>query len=576
MAVDSYVETLGQMVQLLREYKPGTVTLENITKLCQTLGLESFVDDINNKLARLSTASKIIVIDIDFDKIQNRVKDVKLVLASNFDYFNYFIDDFDSSKGETNNILLNSLTLYDDLKKFHSNLQFLYLLDTYSQVDIDNATSNTANTTGSLSTTSTTLGMTHTSSMGYNSIDNAMANGINISDSAISSSHKNINANSNNNNNNHSGKLDLFKYFTELTQYTIKYFKENDIKLNVVANLNNKIGIYITNPKQPSSEDANTGFEIVARITLEKSKNPQHRLFEYIYSPTTKNWINESPDSNILGVSLILELLNTDICFPESFITNEMVFEHSKENLKDKTKYNSQVLDNVVINTENDNEDLLLLNDFSSKLINVTKIDISNDALDLLSDLLKWMEWYTVVLTPLLEILDKNTKAKQSGDDKRTSHHRHLASHHHHQHNTRLSSITMGSNGLQPTALRHRRSSSKNKKPNLTEATMLKDEGLQQFNLHEIISQPVTEQSDLPLALYPNNEEALIIDGEDSNDKMDIDDNTISTTTIPENKEKQFIISEDHIELDSDLHCDLYGTRNDWDIFMKDIRNYVK
>ena len=57
MAVDSYVDTLGQMVQLLRDYKPGSVTLENLTKLCQTLGLESFVDDINNDLARLSTDS---------------------------------------------------------------------------------------------------------------------------------------------------------------------------------------------------------------------------------------------------------------------------------------------------------------------------------------------------------------------------------------------------------------------------------------------------------------------------------------------------------------------------------------
>lgn len=550
MAVDSYVDTLGQMVQLLRDYKPGSVTLENLTKLCQTLGLESFVDDINNDLARLSTASKIIVIDIDFDKQKNKVKDVKLVLASNFDYFNYYIDNYDISKGESNNILLNSLTLYDDLKQFYNNLQFLHLLDTYSQVDIDNATS----TTATVSITNSTIGMAHTTSMGYNSIDGTMSN-IDSGNSTTSNTSKN-------------GKLDLFKYFTELKQYTIKYFEENSIKLDVVANLNNKIGLYIT--KLPSENKKCP--EIIARVTLEKSKNPQHRLFEYIYSETTKNWINESPDNNINGVSLVLEIFNSGMYFPESFITNEMIFEHSSENTRDKNKFVSQLLNNIVTNNQDSKDEFNLLNDFTSNLINVRKIDISNDNLDILEDILKWMEWYSVVLSPLLDMIAQNIKTRKHKDEKKDIHH------HHSHHRRRLSSLTMGPSGLQNSPMRHRRSSSKNKKPSLTESTMLKDEGLQQYNLHEIIAQPVVEESDLSLALDPSNEEALIIDGDEGNDNMDIDDsNTVSTTIIVrENKEKQVVISEDHIQFDiNNLECSLYESREKWETFMEELNKYL-
>lgn len=555
MVADSYVESLGQMVQLLREYKPGSVTLENITKLCQTLGLESFVDDINNDLARLSTASKIIVIDIDFDRQINKVKDVKLVLASNFDYFNYYIDNYDVTKGESNNILLNSLVLYDDLKQFDKNLQFLYLLDTYSQVDIDNATS----TTVTASMTNSAIGMSHNSSMGYNSIDGTM-NNVESSNPTPSNANKN-------------GKLDLFKYFTELKQYTIKYFKENNIDLDVMANLNNKIGLYVTKPKSNSVDEDKGCPEIIARITLEKAKNVQHRLFEYVYSDTTKNWINESPDNNICGVSLILEIFNTDMYFPESFITTEMIFEHSPEHSREKNKFVSQLLNNLTINSKDGKEELHLLNDFTTNLINVRKIDISNDNLDILGDILKWMEWYNVVLTPLLTMINKNVKDTKYKDDKKDIHH-----HHNSHHRRRLMSLSMGTVGIQNPPFRHRRSSSKNKKPSLTESTMLKDEGMQQYNLHEIIAQPVTEESGLSLELDPNNEEALIIDGDEGNNNMDIDiDNAIpSTNFASETKEKQIIISEDHIQFDlNNLDCSLYDTRVDWDAFMEELTKFI-
>lgn len=128
---DAYAETLGQMICLLQEYKPGLVTLENITRLCKTLKLESFTDNIDNETIRLSTASKIIVIDMDFHKSDKQVKDVKLVLASNFDNFNYYND------GDNGNILFNSLSCFPNLQTFYYNLRFLTTLDTHSNIETE-------------------------------------------------------------------------------------------------------------------------------------------------------------------------------------------------------------------------------------------------------------------------------------------------------------------------------------------------------------------------------------------------------------------------------------------------------
>lgn len=118
------------MVQLLLDYKPGCRTLSNVIKLCQTLGLESFVDQVDSTKSRLSIASKIVVIDIDYEKEMETILDVKLVLASNFDRFNYFNENGD-------NILLKSLSDSRDLKAFHHNLNFLVFLDSYSNIDIE-------------------------------------------------------------------------------------------------------------------------------------------------------------------------------------------------------------------------------------------------------------------------------------------------------------------------------------------------------------------------------------------------------------------------------------------------------
>ncbi|AET38946.1 Med1p Ecym_3463 [Eremothecium cymbalariae DBVPG len=130
---DAYFELLGKMITRFVNYKPGSITLENITRLCQTMGLESFVDQVDTNISRLSIASKIIVIDIDYETTDGKVIDVKLVLASNFDKFDYF-------NGNAN-ILYRSLTAYSDLHEFHHNLKFLTLLDAYSSIDIESTTS---------------------------------------------------------------------------------------------------------------------------------------------------------------------------------------------------------------------------------------------------------------------------------------------------------------------------------------------------------------------------------------------------------------------------------------------------
>ena len=239
MTTDKYTDTLNEMITLFKNYKPGIVTLDNITKLCQTLGLESFIDDVDNEVARLSTASKIIVIDIDFIKSEGKVKDVKLVLASNFDNFNYFenknpLESGLQSQDKESNILLKSLIEYPNLNEFHENLEFLYLLDSYSLLDVDS--NNSVHGSGGLHGS----GNNHSDSNNNNTTTGNLSNGAN--NSPIGSNNtKNANGNNNNNNNSSSNnqleknKLDLFKYYTELSQYIQDYLLDRGIKWNVAT-----------------------------------------------------------------------------------------------------------------------------------------------------------------------------------------------------------------------------------------------------------------------------------------------------------------------------------------------------
>ncbi|CCD22666.1 Med1p NDAI_0A05110 [Naumovozyma dairenensis CBS 421] len=575
MAVDEFDETIGQMIELFKEYKPGVITIDNITKLCHTLGLESFIDDVDATTLRLSTASKIIVIDIDFNKSDGKVKDVKLVLASNFDNFNYFNDDKDrSSTSTTKNILLNSLTLYQDLQVFHHNLQYLYLLDTFSQIDVD---------TGASASNDVGTGYSETSLSNNNGSINA----------AITT-----------------GKLDLFKYFTELSHYLKQYFNDNSIDSEIKTNLNDKFGIYII-----SKDDAEVP---IAKLYFEKSNDPQHRLYEYIYSTETKSWINESSESFTCGINLIMELItknptdeyNSNIWFPQDFISTELIIQKNNTNVNDSSRSSIPIhnglkpiilLESLAYNFTNSpyqyDQKIQFMNDFTTNLIPITRFNINNDNLELISEIFNWISWMTKILLTTFQLI---TKIQELGEDNGNEF------------------FTRGTvRHPSVTALRHRRSSHKNKRPSVTESTMFKDERFQQFNLHEIMAEPViieeqdsdvvmeVDENDGPTDININNNNNILENSGDQNDQtnttsntaigidnlginlnqeMDIDkpeetnikkgENTISNTG--KDNVTEFIMSEDHVSLGKLYTCSFYDDIKEWDLFVEKLKTFLQ
>ncbi|SCW01280.1 LAFE_0D09098g1_1 [Lachancea fermentati] len=381
---DSYVETLGQMIDLFQNYKPGLITLDNVTRLCQTLGLESFIDILDNDISRLSTASKIIVIDIDYQKSKRKVKDVKLVLASNFDNFNYYND------GDKSNILFNSLDVFPDLHAFYHNLKFLTLLDNYSQIEADSDGSN-----------------------------------------------KN-------------GKFDLFKYFTELFSFLSTYLQDRPLKFNVKANVDNQFGIFIYHEQV-----------CVAKVVLEQSTDPEHRLYEYAFQ--NDEWINENLQNFTSGVALTLEIV-PEVYFPQELVASELLIELDADR---------------PFAIQNHHQRIQLFNDFTSELIPARKFNISNDNLDLLYEILKWVNWWHQVFFPVLSTL-KCPQTHPSVESKRRS----------------SSTSTSNSTLRRASFARRRRSSAKGRRPSINESKILKDEGMQQFTLNEIMNQPVLDEND--------------------------------------------------------------------------------
>lgn len=512
MATDEYSERLDEMIELFQEYKSGSVTLDNITKLCQTLGLESFIDDIDTETARLSTASKIIVIDIDFSKARKRVVDVKLVLASNFDNFNYFID-HQSSDSISNNILLNSLTQYPDLHEFHSNLKFLHLLDNFSNIEID-----PANT----------------------SVNTNFGPGNGSSTSANESSSYSTNF---------TGKLDLFKYYTELALFIRQYFAKSAARFTVSTNLNNSFGIYISNKEQT----------LLAKIYFEKSKDPQHRLYEFVHTEGNGGWINESPESYASGISLVMEILPEDEFidwFPQDFIPADMIVQKNKladENelkhsetanlseLLSKSKSNSKIADNIH-----------LMNDFTTKLIKVRKFDISNDNIDVLMEILNWLEWSELILKQLYHLILEKDGILDN-------------------HDPNILDSSLGSISTlrrrSSVGQKRRRHSNKNRRPSITEAAMLKDEGLQQFNLHEIMTDPGTNLTTISNKTSHSDQNVL------KNEKMtiEVDEVAIEDPLCP----LQLLISEDHVSLAGIAKCSLYDRHETWNSFIDILKSRI-
>lgn len=546
MAVDIYVETLKKMIEMFQEYKPGSVTLDNITKLCQTLGLESFIDDIDSNTSRLSTASKIIVIDIDFDKKEEIVKDVKLVLASNFDHFNYYntsIDHIPQAPGSTpdtydknKNILYNSLTQYPTLHEFHHNLQYLYLLDSYSHLEVD--ASNTSN-----------------------NVENGTEN---------SSS---INISSRNSNTTAPGNLDLFKYYTELSRFLNEYFVVDKATFSVTTNMNDMFGIYINSTDSPQTS--------LARIYLEKAKDPQSYLYEYTFSSTDSQWVNEHPDSFSVGISLVLEIIDDSICaFPIDLIPKEVIFEEAEGTSENQnvmfsvpSSSNKKGLALSIINMPltSKRSTINIMNDFTTNMVDIKKFDVSNDNLDMITEILRWHKWYKVVIKPILEILTESDNTNQTSSQNSNFNHTrliHSRSHIKPEHPSK--NIAFQSNG---------------KRPSVTEATMLKDEGLQQFNLNEIMSEPVIneEEEETGQGVFDsqdNYSSSKIPSSFNNNIDMEEDVNKNHQENISSHSKKiddkpYLVLSEDQVMLGDIARCNIYDDVHQWDSFIEKLKAFI-
>lgn len=500
MSADSYGAKLDEIIQLFQDYKSGSVRLDNITKLCQTLGLESFIDDIDSQTSRLSAASKIIVIDIDFAKEKGKVTDVKLVLASNFDNFNYYVsqqgNDGASNDGASSNILLNSLTQYPDLHEFHHNLKYLHLLDTFSNIDID--ASNTSS--------------------------NANVNGNNSTNSVETNGHSG-----------YSGKLDLFKYHTELVQFINDYFEANSASFKVDANLNNRFGIYIfaTQESRP-----------LAKIYLKESKDPQQRLYEFIYNKESQDWINESAENYTCGVSLVMEILSDELSswFPQDFVPDDLIQGISSgEGEKASTLFDLNELIQSSTNNGQLSTKFELVNDFNNKLINLRTFNISNDNLNLILELLNWLRWSETVLHNVFTLAfgssELTTDAKPTDGQILSEHPRQRRS---------------------SASCKRRRFSGRNRRPSITEATMLKDEGFQQFTLHEILTDPSSTVDNT------NTSDSTSKTTHDGDQVIDVDEDPI-----------QLVVSEDHVSLADIARCSLYDGPEKWKAFIDAIQVYT-
>lgn len=389
---DTFVETLNEMIQMLLNYKPGNRTLSNVIKLCQTLGLESFVDQVDTNKSRLSIASNIVVIDIDYENEMETILDVKLVLASNFDKFNYF-----NEQGE--NILLTSLSNVQDLKAFHHNLNFLVFLDSFSNIDIESG---------------------HTS-------------------------------------------LDLFKYYSDLPKMLQDYLQDQHLPFQVKVNENSTFGIVIY--------DAN-GENAIGTVCLERAPNSDSPFYEYIYDPKLKEWVNESSDASTQGINLVLKFADV-IGFPETWITQELRVDNSTP-LKTFAIPQQPQLKNSV----------KLQNELTSELLLMDTFRISNEDISLLPDFLKWYLWHKLVLEEMLKAITLDPSS--SGN-----------------------ALNAGNSGTMQAKPRRRSSIMGNRKPSMSESMMLRDSGISQFTLKEIMDQPAVSDTE--------GDDMMDIDNDDNN-----------------------------------------------------------
>ncbi|CDO92462.1 unnamed protein product [Kluyveromyces dobzhanskii CBS 2104] len=414
---DAFVESLNEMIQKLLNYKPGSRTLSNVIKLCQTLGLESFVDQIDSTKSRLSIASNIVVIDIDYENEMETILDVKLVLASNFDKFNYF-----NEKGE--NILLTSLSDVQDLKAFHHNLKFLVFLDSFSNIDIESG---------------------HTS-------------------------------------------LDLFKYYSDLPKMLQEFLVDQKLPFKVRTNENSTFGISIYD---------SDGVNRIMSVGLEVTPNLDRPFYEYVYDSKLKDWLNESSDASTQGISLVLKFAEP-VVFPETWLSPEILIDEKPKLFE--LPHQSQLKHTIKLQNELTSE-MLLLDSFR----------ISNEDISLLPDFLKWYNWHKIVLEELFKLIMQEN----------------------------FNNISNSSSGTTQSKPRRRSSVLSNRRPSMTDSMMLRDSGILQYTLKEILDQPV------------------ISDGEDED--MDID------------KEKQLhiVLNEEFVYLGKQQSCSYHDNDEEaWKTFV--------
>lgn len=556
---DEYVEVLGELIDLLKEYKPGSITLDNVTKLCQSMGLESFIDELDGEFSRLSTASKIIVIDIDYNKSEHKVQDVKLVLASSFDNFDYSNEQIED--GASSNILLSSLTEYDSLQEFHHNLEFLYLLDTYSYVDSDNVSNNVSSQTGLSSAPNTST----------------------VSD--------NDRKRTNEGKLNNDGKLNLFKYFRELKKYLNLFIKETmNGRYRVIANAGNRFGLYIF-----KIDDCSINSKPLAKIYFEKSSDPNQRLYEYIYSPDAGSWINENSENYTVGVNLVFEIIDYDetegvYWFPKELFPTELLIDVNDLETNRKV---TDVLSHAYYEVGTDKKKTIqLMNDFTTELIRIRRFNINNDNLDLISDILNWALWYKKVLLPIYLILSESISDNHDQQLRFEIRKNELPMNNGGTvfMNPPQNSGKMSTQRTSGSFQRRRRSSNKGKRPSISESNVFREEGLQQFSLHEIMSERNTQEEETDNLNISGNEDNIsqsfvstqeLIGGNDiiATNKMDIDEEAVKEESEdPENitDTNLLLVNEDHISFTGLGHCSFYDGTDKWNVYMTELHQQLQ
>ncbi|KAL6942111.1 hypothetical protein ACO0QE_003277 [Hanseniaspora vineae] len=487
---DDFKNQLSEMIDLLQVYCPGKISKENVECLCQILGLETFIDNLSaNAGTRLSIASKIIVIDIDFDNSsEHLVKDAKLVLASNFDNFNYY-----NAENKTN-ILFNSLksSNYSDLSIFTKNLKFLRLLDAYSNTSLDDDSENNSGN-GEL------MGKTQS---GGTSPEN------NLHPSRYSVSSGNTNGRMSNSMNNspadrspfskmrgnkQASSFDLFRYYTNLEDYLIAFLAEFEPYLTITSNVNDIFGIYFINKK--------TGKTIMKLSIKERkpSDNSPGILQEFQYQQN--KWVCENPNKVIEGLFLALDIIDPDLLFMEDLVSPDLVLDTLPGKTYTVPTTNS---DHVAISGSRS-----IQMTFTSAFHQFHTFNVSNENLESLKDITKWALWFQSVLAPSFNKCVKQIKLRKAQN--KTNH-----------------------GGLH-------RLSGENRRPSLS---IMKEEGIGELNMHELLKNSTPDEDVLMDDVLPVAES---LPADTYSDSLKLENTESNGKQEALNSKQMIILSEDYV-----------------------------